>query len=101
MLDEKAAQSITPVYASAPIKANRSVLTLCGVSLELLWPGNGHFPGDAVLWLPSKQVVFTGDFVFNDRILGIHPFTPLVELCLGQRIDARLLERVLRCQHHE
>lgn len=41
----------------------------------LIGPGNGHFPGDAIAWLPDSRMVFTGDFVFLDRMLGVHPLT--------------------------
>ncbi|MDZ7754551.1 MAG: MBL fold metallo-hydrolase [Gammaproteobacteria bacterium] len=71
-------EDIGPAYAPAPIDADRASLQLGGLDLELMWPGNGHFPGDAVLWLPRQRVVFTGDFVFHDRMLGIHPFTSVV-----------------------
>lgn len=69
----------SPYYAPKPFPLDRAALRLGGVDVELIWPGNGHFPGDAVLWLPQQRVLFSGDFVFNDRMLGIHPFTPVQE----------------------
>lgn len=73
------AKTIEPVYADQIFEGDVADLELGRLHVQLRWPGNGHFPGDAVAWLPEKRVVFTGDFVFLDRILGIHPFTPVAE----------------------
>ena len=35
--------------------------------------GNGYTPGDALVWLPQKNVLFAGDVVYVDRVLGLHP----------------------------
>lgn len=34
-----------------------------------------HTPGDSIVWLPKEGVVFTGDIVFVDRLLGVWPFS--------------------------
>ncbi len=73
--DPEAAKSARPVYASRIIEKDHAKLDLGGTRIDLIWPGNGHFPGDAIAWLPEPRVVYTGDFVFLDRMLGIHPFT--------------------------
>ena len=65
------------VHAQAPIDADRHRLTLGGVSMELIYAGDAHFPGDIMLWLPQQQVVFSGDIVYVDRLTGIHPWTSL------------------------
>ena len=75
----KEARQVHPVYAGRIIDRDKADLTLGGVHIHLIWPGNGHFPGDAVAWLPEQRIVFTGDFVFNDRMLGVHPFSQVVE----------------------
>jgi glyoxylase-like metal-dependent hydrolase (beta-lactamase superfamily II) len=41
--------------------------------MSLRYLGDAHFPGDAVLWLPKEKIAFTGDIVFNDRMLGVLP----------------------------
>lgn len=48
-------------------------LTLGGVDVQVLHRGGGHTPGDCLVWLPHSGVVFTGDVVYVDRILGLHP----------------------------
>jgi len=48
-------------------------LELGGVVFELTHVGQAHTPGDAFVWVPSKETVFTGDIVYVDRILGVGP----------------------------
>jgi len=50
-----------------------TTLTLGGVTVQVLHRGGGHTPGDVLVWLPHSGVVFTGDVVYVDRILGLHP----------------------------
>ncbi|WP_052470085.1 MBL fold metallo-hydrolase [Thiolapillus brandeum] len=40
-----------------------------------MWLGDAHFPGDAVVWLPEQQILFSGDLVYVDRMLGIHSWS--------------------------
>jgi glyoxylase-like metal-dependent hydrolase (beta-lactamase superfamily II) len=64
-----------PAYAEPASDGERLELTLGGVPLVLLFPGNGHFPGDAIVWLPVQRVLFSGDLIYVDRMLGVHPWT--------------------------
>jgi hypothetical protein len=48
-------------------------LELGGTVLELKYRKGGHTPGDMVVWLPQKSVLFAGDVVYVDRVLGLHP----------------------------
>ncbi|MGI9219200.1 MAG: MBL fold metallo-hydrolase [Hydrogenophaga sp.] len=48
-------------------------LTLGDMAVEVVHRGGGHTPGDSLVWLPHSGVVFTGDVVYVDRILGLHP----------------------------
>jgi len=49
-----------------------NTLDLGGVKLQLVHLGGGHTPGDTMVYLPATGVVFTGDVVYTDRILGLH-----------------------------
>jgi glyoxylase-like metal-dependent hydrolase (beta-lactamase superfamily II) len=60
-----------PLTAAAPSVGDQARLELGGASLELLFLGDAHFPGDAVVWLPEQGVLFTGDLVYTDRLLGV------------------------------
>ncbi len=62
-----------PVTAAKGLPGDAAKFTLGGVPLELHWFGDAHFPGDAVLWLPRQRVLFSGDLIFVDRILGVMP----------------------------
>ena len=42
----------------------KSALTLGGEQLECIPMGHGHCPGDMVVYLPARQVLFAGDLVF-------------------------------------
>lgn len=47
-------------------------LDLGGVTVQVIHRGGGHTPGDSMVWLPQSGVVFTGDVVYVDRVLGMH-----------------------------
>jgi glyoxylase-like metal-dependent hydrolase (beta-lactamase superfamily II) len=59
-----------PVYASTVFE-DRLDLKTGGVKLEIIHPGHAHTPGDSFVWVPEKDVVFTGDIVYVERILGV------------------------------
>lgn len=44
---------------------------LGGTSFEIYHAGPAHTPGDSFVWLPKQQVMFSGDIVFSERMLGI------------------------------
>jgi glyoxylase-like metal-dependent hydrolase (beta-lactamase superfamily II) len=46
-------------------------LELGGVRFELRHAGPAHTPGDSFVWLPDRGVVFTGDIVYVERMLGV------------------------------
>jgi len=48
-------------------------LKLGGRAIELRYFADAHFPGDAVVWLPQEAILFSGDHIYVDRILGILP----------------------------
>lgn len=55
------------------LKEADTTLDLGGVAVQVVHRRGGHTPGDSVVWLPQSGVVFTGDVVYVDRILGLHP----------------------------
>lgn len=62
-----------PVSASRKIDDDIARLRLGGRDIELHYFADAHFPGDAVVWLPTERVAFSGDHVYVDRVLGILP----------------------------
>jgi len=79
MLLGETAAGTTPMSSPDPLPGDEAKLTLGGIDLELRRFGNGHFPGDAVVWLPKQRIAFSGDLVFADRLLGV--------LDNGSRVD--------------
>lgn len=49
-------------------------LKLDGNEIRILYFHGGHTPGDAVVWLPQSRILFSGDLIFVDRMLGVLPF---------------------------
>lgn len=68
-------QGVKQKTADVLLEQASNKLEIGGVSLELNFYGNAHFPGDSVLWLAEKAVLFTGDVVYLDRLLGVHPWS--------------------------
>lgn len=61
-------------------------LELGGETLEIAYT-DAHFPGDAWVWLPKHGVMFSGDLVYVDRLLGVLPWSSVGN---GQRAFHRL-----------
>lgn len=51
------------------------VLKLGKDEIHILFFHGGHTPGDAVVWLPKSRILFSGDQIYVDRILGVLPFS--------------------------
>jgi glyoxylase-like metal-dependent hydrolase (beta-lactamase superfamily II) len=52
---------------------DRYNLPVAGERIELIYTGGAHTPGDILLWLPQRSIVFAGDAVFVQRLLGVIP----------------------------
>lgn len=58
-----------PSYADVTF-ATDHVLDIGGLRLDIMHRGPAHTPGDSFVWLDARSVMFTGDIVYVDRILG-------------------------------
>jgi glyoxylase-like metal-dependent hydrolase (beta-lactamase superfamily II) len=63
-----------PLPAPKTLAGESATLERGGVPLELAYT-NAHYPGDARLWLPRQRVVFSGDLIYVDRMLGVLPWS--------------------------
>ncbi|MFA7430051.1 MAG: MBL fold metallo-hydrolase [Rhodospirillaceae bacterium] len=72
MVGEATLKGTTPVTASETFD-DALDLTHGGVRFELWMVGPAHTPGDTIVWLPESRVVFAGDVVYMDRMLGVGP----------------------------
>ena len=75
MLDLKHPPKDKIMLASKLVDADSYAFSLGDTPFELRYIGDSHFPNDAVLWLPKQHILFSGDLVFNDRMLGIQPYS--------------------------
>jgi len=69
----KKAAGTQPVYPDRFFDQTET-LHLGGQEIQLLYFHGGHTPGDSVVWLSRQNVLFSGDLVFADRLLGVLPF---------------------------
>jgi len=69
------ANDTVPTFASRWISQPDERLELGPVVIEFKHRGGAHTPGDMLVWLPKQRVVFTGDVVYVDRLLGVLPFS--------------------------
>ncbi|GAB6042677.1 MBL fold metallo-hydrolase [Endothiovibrio diazotrophicus] len=59
-----------PVYPDVTFD-DRHPLDLGGVTVALRYTGGAHTPGDIFVQLPQSGVLFTGDAVYAQRLLGL------------------------------
>ena len=41
--------------------------------IEIFHTGTSHTPGDSFVWLPESKVIFSGDIIYTQRMLGVIP----------------------------
>lgn len=46
-------------------------LSLGEMAFEIHHVGQAHTPGDSFVWLPAQKVMFSGDIVYTERMLGV------------------------------
>jgi len=63
-----------PVYAEETFEEGLD-LSIGGVEIQIRHPGTAHTPGDSFVWLPESGVVFSGDIVYLERMIGIFSFS--------------------------
>jgi glyoxylase-like metal-dependent hydrolase (beta-lactamase superfamily II) len=69
------AQGTTPELPSRWLSKPDEQLELGGVVFQIKHRAGAHTPGDILVWLPQKRVLFSGDVVYVDRLLGVLPFS--------------------------
>jgi glyoxylase-like metal-dependent hydrolase (beta-lactamase superfamily II) len=74
-------QGTRPLPATKTLAGDSVTLKLGGETLMLTYT-DVHFPGDTWVWLPKRSVVFSGDLVYADRLLGVLPWSSVKN---GQR----------------
>jgi glyoxylase-like metal-dependent hydrolase (beta-lactamase superfamily II) len=67
------ADGTVPMLPTRWLRGADERLELGGVVFEFKHRGGAHTPGDTMVWLPQKNVLFSGDVVYVDRLLGVLP----------------------------
>jgi len=67
-------QGTQPLPAPKTLAGDSVTLERGGETLTLEYT-DAHFPGDAWVWLPKRGVMFSGDLIFVDRLLGVLPWS--------------------------
>jgi glyoxylase-like metal-dependent hydrolase (beta-lactamase superfamily II) len=67
------ADGTVPTLPTRWIRGSDERLEFGGVVVELRHRGGAHTPGDMLVWLPAQRVLFSGDVVYVDRLLGVLP----------------------------
>lgn len=67
------ADGTVPTFPSRWLQGPDASLALGGVRFEFKHRGGAHTPGEMLVWLPQQRVLFSGDVVYADRMLGVLP----------------------------
>lgn len=49
----------------------KTTLMVGGVKFDIIHAGQAHTPGDVFVWLEDQSVMFSGDIVYVERLLGV------------------------------
>jgi glyoxylase-like metal-dependent hydrolase (beta-lactamase superfamily II) len=71
LLKEKADGTV-PTYPTELI-ADQRELKLGKTTVQLLYVGPAHTPGDLAVWLPQQKILFSGDIIYTERLLAVIP----------------------------
>jgi len=88
------------VAGTEPLQADETFaealdLTFGSTRLQIRHAGATHTPGHAYVWLPDEKVLFAGDAVYLERLLGINDVSALTEWIEMFEIMAGLEPRVV------
>jgi len=61
------------VTAAKPNAADEHKVSIGGTEVLVKYFADAHFPGDVTVYVPKANVLFSGDHVYLDRMIGIHP----------------------------
>ena len=70
LIGDEALQGTEPVYAETTF-TDSMTFTLGDTEFQVMHAGQAHTPGDSFVWLPQHKVMFTGDIVYVERMLGV------------------------------
>jgi glyoxylase-like metal-dependent hydrolase (beta-lactamase superfamily II) len=78
LVGEDGLSGTAPAYAKETFQ-DRVDIVIGGTRFVLRHVGPAHTAGDTYVWLPSSRIVFAGDTMFTDRMLGILPVSRIID----------------------
>ena len=66
-----------------------------GREVQVIHFAGGHTPGDSVVWLPGERVLFSGDLVYVDRLLGVIPVSSVKDWIASFEAMGKLAPKVI------
>ena len=100
VLGAKAAGTV-PTLPTRWIAGTDEQIFIGGLRIELKHRGGAHTPGDMMVWLPQQGVLFTGDVVYTQRMLGVLPVSNTKRWLETFAVIEQLKPRVLVPGHGE
>ncbi|MCP4287497.1 MAG: MBL fold metallo-hydrolase [Gammaproteobacteria bacterium] len=94
LVGEAEVEGTDPVYADERFTDNKK-LTLGKTQIEIQYAGHSHTPGDSFVWLPGPRILFAGDIVYTDRMLGIGPQSAHLSWIAGFEAIAMLQPKIV------
>ena len=70
LVGDEGVQGTEAVHADQSF-ATEFEFTLGGTRFEIRHSGQAHTPGDSYVWLPQEKIMFSGDIVYVERMLGV------------------------------
>lgn len=70
LVGKEGVQGTEAVHADQSF-ATELEFTLGDTRFEIRHTGQAHTPGDSYVWLPREKIMFTGDIVYVERMLGV------------------------------
>jgi glyoxylase-like metal-dependent hydrolase (beta-lactamase superfamily II) len=67
-------QGTQPLPARKTLAGDTATLELGGETFELTYT-DAHYPGDAWIWMPKRGLIFSGDLIYVDRLMGVLPWS--------------------------
>lgn len=89
------AEGTVPTLPTRWLTGTDDRLALGGVVFEFKHRGGAHTPGDTMVWLPAQDVLFTGDVVYVNRMLGVLPVSRTKQWLETFAVIEQLSPRVL------
>ena len=74
LVGDKGLAGTEAVYADTTFDKDKQI-EIGGTRIEIHHAGPAHTPGDSFVWLPRQKVMFSGDIVYTERMLGVMAYS--------------------------